>query len=55
MPWAEFLVKWEALLGHLALARLTMSSAALLARPEMSSEHVNRSIEKAQQQAFPGG
>lgn len=50
MPWAEFLVKWEAVMGHLALERLQLSLAALLGRAD--GDHASRAIEKIERSAF---
>lgn len=51
VPWPEFLVKWEAVMGHLALERLQQSIAALIGRAD--GDHASRAVEKIERSAFP--
>lgn len=51
MPWEEFLVKWDAVMGHLALERLQQSMAALMGRAE--AHHANQALEQITRSAFP--
>lgn len=51
VPWAEFLVKWDALMGHLAIDRLQQTLAAFTGRAE--GDQAQRALDRMERAAFP--